>query len=43
MIDTGMFSLQICGYLLGDLMIETLKVVEKCKIYLIKSIREAQG
>ena len=38
LVDRYMFSLEICR--LGNLEIEILKVVDKCKIYLKKGIRE---
>ena len=33
LIDKSMFSLRICRYSVGKLMIEVLNTVKKCKIY----------
>ena len=38
-----MFSLRICIYSLGDLIIEVLQVVKIVKFIEIKGIREARG
>ena len=32
-IDKSMFSLRICGYSMGKLMVEVLNTVKKCTIY----------